>query len=747
MKYNIEVRVTSVRVQNPLGFGGCIFSAKPVTSLGEASDATTNLVVKASGFILKGAAVQTGQWWRVSGKAETTILRVNGYAIKETQIEAESIELIQPSGEYIVNFIAQGEAFPGIGPVKARKLWTALGADLYRALDEGDRKALGEVLVFPQLVTVLLEGWVQYGQSKLLQWLQTQGFPQVIGKKVVQFFGSDAPNKIEADPYRLLSFCARWSDVDSLARGHFKVAEDDPRRLQGAIEEACYRVFAGGHTTALSSTLQAHLLSVLKSGKTGLHRSPLVAKALNEGFAAGTFVRGVHGVQPLGAHVMESEVAQAVASRVASDVPAPLATADVNQLLGEYEQQEGLMLNLEQRAAVCLAMTSPFLIITGGAGVGKTTVLKAIYKAYDAASIRVTQLALAGRAAKRMMEATGRPASTIASFLRDHPENLDGQDVIVVDEASMVDIITMSALCHAIGEQSRLLLVGDPAQLMPVGPGLVLHALVKVRQIPIAELKVVKRYGGLIASAAQSIRNGHWPDLPHKRGQAMTFLRASKDEITDMVVELYKEGPSDTQILSARRTGPDGTHELNARCQALANSEGGLILMRMPKYEGIVHLGFRVGDQLLCTRNLYDHGLQNGSLGTIVRSTTPQAVSEDVPGGDTPLAWVRWDDEIERPLLPSMLDDVELGYAITVHKAQGSQWPRIVVPLSGHKLLDRTLVYTAITRAQREVILVGDEAAVSEAVHRPPRAHTRCVSLDLILSAILGRKEIQQADR
>lgn len=210
-----------------------------------------------------------------------------------------------------------------------------------------------------------------------------------------------------------------------------------------------------------------------------------------------------------------------------------------------------------------LAAAKPFVLITGGAGVGKTTVLKALYDVYDRAGIAVTQLALAGRAAKRMQEATGRPASTIANFLR---------------------------------------------------------------------------------------------------------------------------------------TAAEG--------------------------------------------NLWDRGLQNGSLGVVVQVDDEPRMLTNEDGKETglALAWVDWDDGVRRPIVEDMLDDLELGYAITVHKAQGSQWPRVIVPLTGHRLLDRTLVYTAVTRAQRQVLLVGDEAAAKAAVEGLPRAQARQVALDLILCSLLSHE-------
>lgn len=183
---------------------------------------------------------------------------------------------------------------------------------------------------------------------------------------------------------------------------------------------------------------------------------------------------------------------------------------------------------------------------------------------------------------------------------------------------------------------------------------------------------------------------------------------------------------------------PDGVKTINSLCQAATTAGQKPIAVWSAQHDEMALTGFNLGDPVLCTRNMWDRGLQNGSLGIIVEIEDVHQLltNESSIDGGHALAWVLWDDDVRRPVVESMLDDLELGYAITVHKAQGSQWPRVIVPLTGHRLLDRTLIYTAVTRAQGQVLIVGDEAARA-AVERAPRVPARQVALDLlILSAI-----------
>lgn len=733
------VRITSIRSLQPGLRGGAIFSGSRIDSTGRVLDAGTYTVVRARSCVLSGIQPEPGQWWEIEGGRHERTMEISGYEIREQQIEATKAALVRPSGEHIVTLMAENPHFEGIGRIKARRLWERFGDELYAILDRGDTEALTEVLTF-ECAQRAVQAWALYGDADTLRWLQSQGFDVALGRKLMEFFGSEVAAKVQEDPYRLLSFCGKWPQVDEIARKKFGILPNDSRRLTAAVEEACYRLFTAGHTIASRSQL-AHMIKPLV-GNVGRYRQ-LIEEAMQHGQSNGSYIFTSNGVQPIGAAAMESVVVQAIATRLTSGANAELLSREAADcLLSAYESEENITLNDEQRLAVHLARTHAFSCITGGAGVGKTTVLKALYKVFDAAGVNVIQLALAGRAAKRMHEATGRSASTIASFLRTvREESLPGPLAIVLDEASMVDIIAMSQICEVMPEYARLVLVGDPNQLMPVGPGLVLHAVVETESIPRIELTTIKRYGNAIARAAGLIRDGHWPTLQRDPSGEVTFVTCGSDEaeLAGVVLKLYLDDPESTQILCSHRRGAGGTDVLNTTCQESLTRNNPALTTWSPVIDRYECSGLREGDTVLCTRNLWSRGLQNGSIGKIIEIARVSAPICEPTGQevDQILAWVLWDDGERRALTADMLNNIELGYAITVHKAQGSQWPRVIVPVARNPFLDRTLLYTAITRAQNQVILVGDESVAKAATYRLPAAHGRNIGLKYKMQEIV----------
>jgi exodeoxyribonuclease V alpha subunit len=385
--------------------------------------------------------------------------------------------------------------------------------------------------------------------------------------------------------------------------------------------------------------------------------------------------------------------------------------ADVEAFLARYQTSNAYSLTEEQQNAVRLAMLRRFAIITGGAGVGKTATLRAIHEVARSLGFEIWQLALAGRAAQRIADATGQKAQTIASWLVGAKEGLiktGAHSFVIVDESSMLDLPTMYRLLWHLSEDSKLLLVGDVAQLPPIGYGLVLHRLVQSRSIPQIELTRTHRADEAtgIPAVSRAIRVGIFPELPayKRRAPGCSFIRCREDDVIDRIEALRADLPGEeVQVIAATYRGPAGIDAINTHFHSF-NAHGTLRIGR-----------FAVGDPAIWLVNDYERSLWNGSMGIV----------EEVAHGR--LA-VRFDDQLVG-LGPEDLRNLDLAYAISCHKAQGSQFATVIVPVVRSVLMDRAWLYTAVTRAQQRVILVGDGIILENAIRRPPASLARDVAL------------------
>ena len=735
---SILVRVNTLRSS---AGGGSIFAGVEVDANGARIDAKEHLVVRAAHWMIQ-TPVEPGQIWRVSGKSEQNTIIVNGYRLTESTLTAKHLELMRPSGEHIVTLLAHSKAFTGIGTVKARRLWDHFGQELYKILDHGLTSRLEEVLSF-EAAQRLEHEWRMWGDSFTVQWLQSKGLPVKLGKKVMEFFSPHAAQKIEEDPYRLISFAADWQTTDHLARETFGIGDHDPRRLAGATEEALYAAFDAGHTWVNQTELHARLGRLLgMGGLASTNKNEVLESCIRQAQENGSLVltenKESHGrrLHASGPYLMESAVAQAIATRIRGTQPL-LDPANLESVVQCYQTQTGLRLEPSQRQAIELANEHAFAVITGGAGTGKTTVLRGIFAVYKEAGWEIHPMALSGRAARRIGEATGEVASTIAGFLARFDESEAPQHaVVVIDEASMLDLPSAYRLLRHLPPSWRFVLVGDPNQLPPVGPGLLLHELAHANNqaVPRVQLQKVQRYGGAIAAAAHDILLGKWPRLPSDTRCDIAAIECPLPQINAMVLELLKQDPLNTQILSATRSSVHGgVKTINSLCLTALHGHNQELTCWNAEFESVQGLGLRVGSPVICLVNDWEKNLQNGSLGVVVSASEPGA-------GDVPVTCyghIRWDDGITREITPDLLPNLELAYAITVHKSQGSQFKRVIIPIRRTRLLDRNLLYTAITRAQTQVILVGDMAAAQAAVQAPPHASLRQVALGAMLTETL----------
>lgn len=678
-----------------------------------------------------------GQWWSVSGAVTSrTFINSSGFEMTENQMEVVSgdAQLRKPSGPHVVDYLASNPRFAGIGKITAQRLWDTLGDALFATLDGGDATAIAKV-IGSQRASMLVQGWAEEGLSNSLQWLQQFGIPVTIGRRILRYFGGDLHEKVSENPYRLLSFSAGWSEVDALAQVYLGLDPVDERRLAAAVEECVYRRFGLGDTYVPRAELSAGLRSILKSQR---HSRDLVGEAIAQSQATGRLLFDREGnVYGLGASILENRIVESIKVRLGRTSP----PCDVDRIIGSYERREGhgFKLNKEQRDAVHLIAENSFAVVTGGAGVGKTTVLNCVYDVLDDQGYEVIQLALAGKAVKRIMEATRRPAMTLAGYINKMSES-DGQGptrasnkvALVIDEASMVDLLSFSNIIRLIDDEAKIVLIGDPHQLPPVGPGLILHCLADRPEIPHVELKTVKRFGTTIAALANSVKDGLFPSRDMFSGP-IRFCEVTEAELARHAANRYLEKPEDTVVLCATRRTAQAVNQLIQDSLPPGRRAIRLWNLDMDQWE---NTGFYERDLVICTRNHWDLGIQNGSIGRLIEVVESLPTNGNDDGGRV-LGWIEWDDGVKRPLHEELLDSLELGYALTVHKSQGSQWQRVVICLSPtSRLVDRSLVYTALTRSQHEIFLLGNHEALVGAVRRIKAADLRNVGLPKRLTAI-----------
>ncbi|WP_028629264.1 ATP-dependent DNA helicase [Metapseudomonas resinovorans] len=742
---SLSVRVTRIRTANRKG---CIAFGHRVNVESGLNDRASAIVIHVPANIASPSTVAVGGIFEVCGEASTARREHGGYAVTETQLHVQDIRQVRPSGSQVIQWMADN--VPRIREVKATKLWDALGERLYEVLDQADHDAIREIVPSDEIRQGLFACWAENGDARTLRFVQDKGIPLDLARKAIKFHQRRTVDALLSDPYRLLSFSGSWRQVDAIARERFAIELEDPRRLAAALEEALYRVSERGHTCATLNDLHETVSKLLKP-----HAAPSSAmvKALMQGKEKGQFIARETATGDLmlhapGTYIMERQCADFIRSLLVNPVRQQrLFPTDVDAVIAAFEQAErqhlgtpAFALNDAQRAAVKTSFEHRFSIITGGAGVGKTTVLKALYKALDTLGRPRFQMALSGRATARMVEATHEEATTIAGFLRHASEDEIGESpVIVIDEASMLDLVTFYRLVQKLPLGAHFILVGDPYQLPPIGAGLVLHVLCELEGIPTTRLTEVKRQArdSGIPAAALAIRQGAWPAFSSSETADVAFLSCSDEQIIPTVLRLYEQSRENTQILCATRVCAfAGIDAINNICHAKYVGDAKPLKAINPETGELEFTGFCEGDLLLYTANDWGRNLQNGCLGRLTE-VFDNPVKVDVGTEEKPVyrqaLGMAIYEGVAQYVLESDVDVMQHAYAITVHKSQGSQFPRVIVLVRKSRVLDRTFIYTAVTRAQVQVILVGDAAAVREAIAFPPKAFARQVALHSML--------------
>lgn len=626
------------------------------------------------------------------------------------QLHATNCRPEVPRGRLVSQYLRNHPQFAGIGKGKADELWNRFGEDLAAVISSKDAASLERVLT-KGTAARLIEVWSErQHETALIEHLDAHGVEWRIVTRLLRVWGDSARAMLDVNPYHLLAFSG-WSAVDSAAL-KLGVAEDDDRRLVGAVEAAVYARLQESHTLTDHQQLVARVKKLL--GRQSAEQA--ISQALADGAIVGDRMRGY---QAVGAAALERGIEQRLKAMLAGEVPRQQSIAPVSVepgwadgVIAEIETQQGFPLNTEQRKAVLLPFESAVGVLTGGAGVGKTTVLRVIIELANRQALTVFQMALAGRAAQRMAEATDAPASTIAKFIasaRSGKVEVPANSLIVIDEASMLDLPSFYRVLKYLPDGVRLLLVGDPAQLPPIAFGLVFHKLVESSRVPKAHLTVVHRQAASsgIPAAAAAVRAHELPAFVPYAGlhNGVSFVECVADDVMTQLRRIAEHWHSeDFQVLSAVNSGKAGVHHINQSF----HSDACDVDIGLPP--------FVAGEPVIHRVNDYERGLMNGSLGRVVDVADDGLLSLDFEG----------DRHSFEP--NEAREQVELAYAISVHKSQGSQFKRVVVVVGKSRILDHALIYTALTRGVEQVVFVGDRGAFESAVRSEPLVRQRCVA-------------------
>ncbi len=650
-------------------------------------------------------------------------IRLRGHWVNDKkfgrQLRTESWETLRPNSiEGIEKYLGSG-LIKGIGPTYAKRLIEAFGADALTIIDEHPERVLEVPGIGRKRAEQIRQAWAEQKSVRaIMVFLQGHGISTGQAAKIYKRYGDGAVTVLRENPYRLAEDIAGigFAGADKVAES-LGVEKTSPQRLQAGLIFALQDASGEGHVCMPEDRLlaaAAELLGVdaklLPEAIQALERQRQVVR---QGFDC--YLAALHTAEAGCAHHLKRLLA---AKKVEVSI-------DIEKAIAWVEKQQGIQLSEEQAESLRMAVRAPILVVTGGPGTGKTTLVRGLIGIFEAKGLSVLLAAPTGRAAKRMEAATGRQSSTIhrllefsprtGSFVRTEYDPLHAE-MIVIDETSMVDVNLLHSLLRALPSDCRVVLVGDVDQLPSVGPGNVLMDVIASNAVPTVRLRTVFRQAaesGIIRNAHR-INSGENPEFNAddfffvERPEAERAIGTVVELVTSRIPRKFGLDPMrDIQVLSPMHRGPVGVANINQALQAALNTQGAVTARR----------GFRIGDRVIQQRNNYDLDVFNGDMGRI------ESVDDDAQ-----TYTIVFDG---RPVIYGYeeLDDLTLAYAITVHKSQGSEYPAVVMPLvSQHfMLLQRNVLYTGVTRAKKLVVLVGDPKALRRALHNTDvtRRHTR----------------------
>jgi exodeoxyribonuclease V alpha subunit len=649
------------------------------------------------------------------------------------QFKADEMRSTPPHTlEGIEKYLGSG-LIKGIGPHYARKIVQVFGERTLQVIDESpaflkEIKGIGW-----QRIQRIRESWhEQKAIRDIMVFLRSHGVGTAQAVRIYKTYGDKAIELVQENPYRLADdiWGIGFQTADELAR-RLGVPAASPLRARAAVCHTLQQLGQDGHCGFPQSGVVEHAARL-----TGSERE-IVADAVEYLVTEKQIVRDDTANQaepwlylPARFH---AELGVARSLRMLQDQMHPLPGVDLEAALAWVERKINLELAPSQREAIRQSASSKVLVITGGPGVGKTTIVRAILEIFSAKGLTCGLTAPTGRAAKRLAETTGREAKTIHRLLEMGPAARCGRDrdnpldleLLVVDEMSMVDVVLMHQLLRAVPPNACLILVGDVDQLPSVGPGMVLADIIGSGVVPVVRLTEIFRQAqeSGIVRAAHRVLQGAMPEpaTAEKPSDFYVIQAESPAAILDRIITLIQDRiPArfgldpfrDIQVLTPMNRSELGVRNLNARLQAILNpAQSDLEVARFG-------WSFRPGDKVLQLKNNYDKLVFNGDVGRVTRiDIEDQELAVDFDGRIVPYDF-------------NDLDELSLAYAMTIHKSQGSEYPAVVIPLhtQHYMFLQRNLLYTGITRGKKLVVIVGSNQALSLAVKRQNTAE-RCTAL------------------